>query len=350
MYNGFGNYGRGGGGQETMMIMVCCVCCVCLLSVLGGYFTNMFCGISSSLGKSCPPKETTPPPQLPVVVPSDTEEPSVATTLQTCAKAVSKAARNSNDPRPEIQPASCQGVARMQGRDCFYWTVDKDQVTGLARWVRVNDGDTDAYNPNCTPVVKCDTKINFTNPEMGFYREDNPSPMIKLGNCKAVAVTATNRTATLTQLTAAAKAVGVRTYNYGPWDNVKSRILYDRIAGYIGQTDMMVAINNAKRAMAYLKQPLMFSDQLVPMDAFAYTIEAAVRTLVGDSGWVYNMAVLMRNTEHRTVWQNQTQRSKWNYWIQFLRKAVPAKDRRIAMQDWTKLTQAVLPTVRAPNA
>lgn len=351
MYNGFGNYrmGGAGGGQNSMMVMMCCVLCVCVLCCAIGYFTNMFCGMSKSLGRSCGQSDTPMPQYDPVEAPSDPAADSPTSALQTCAKAISPTTRLANDPRPEVHPSSCKGVERMQGRDCFYWKVDEDPLTKLARWVRVTNGDADMYNPACSPKVKCDTKINFDNPEMGSYREADVAPLIKWGNCKAVTATATNRDATLTQFDNAAKALTVSTTGYGNWTSVKSRILYDRISGFIGQNDMMIAINNVKKAANHLKKSEMFSDQSVPMDAYAYMIEAASRTYVEDAAWIYNMAVLMNQDVHKNLWSKLTLRGRWLYWMKFLRSAVPLKDRRGAMQDWTVLTQSTTVNAKAPE-
>lgn len=339
MYNGFGgNYGRmgAGGGQEMMLIMVCCVCCLCIASLVGLYWTNAMCSVSTSLGRSCQP--ATSAPYIPPAVPVESITPVTGTStgsVTQCSKQVAPAKRTGPDPRPEIQPSACQSESRVTGRDCFYWKVEADNLSGMARWVRVNedDGESDLLNPNCKPLVKCDNKIKFNDPEMTLYREDSPASMLRIGKCQVITAPTNTRSSTILAITRLAKSLAVKTWTVGDWTKLLSTVVYDKIEKYIGQNDLTAVLRNLDTTGKALKAYDMFNENTIPMDAFAYMLEAAVRTL-NDASWVYNNTLLLKRPEYRSTWQGQPSRQKWNYYIQCLQRWI-FQVQRSEMQNWT---------------
>lgn len=331
MYNGLGMGGAGGmGGQEMMMISCCCVVCICIAVVLMGYFTNVFCGMG--FGKSCEPEETTPPPFEDV--PIDTSPPVFAPSVQTCSKVVAPIKRAANDPRPEIQAKACEGVERVTGRDCYFWTVQPDKHTNLASWVRVNSGEFDMYDPTCTPnmKVKCASKINFDDPEMALYREDSAQKLFEVGKCKPFVRTDTENK-TVKAITALASKVVARTTGRGTWSTSKSKMLYDGVERYIGQNDLTVTLKNVETAVKFLQNPNQFSDKSIPMHALCYMVEAACRTL-NEPDWINNMAKQMGLAGHRSRWQTKTLPNRWEYFVDELVRMMGKKQPGRPMVSW----------------
>lgn len=283
MYNGYGyggGYGGAGmmGGQEMMIMLLCCCCCACLISVVGGYFTNIFCKLSTSLGSKCEPDETPAP-----IVPETSSPSTTIASVDTCNAAWGKTARGVNDPRPPIRPEYCQNATRAVGRDCYLWEVQPDPVTGMGRWMRkqdTEDGKADLrYGGECTPMVTCSTMIDPVSLE--GYSETKPQPL--LGQCKAVAATAGSETETIKFLTKEARRASVWKDTYA-WTDSHSKRWYDRVKRYVGQRDLSAYILNSVKAVKNLKTKMQ-SDR-ISKSTFAYILEAAVRAPDNRPEWI----------------------------------------------------------------
>lgn len=288
-YGGYGGYGAGG-GNEMMIVILCCICCLSIACLAGGYFTNIFCKVSTSLGRSCPPPETpSPPPYSPD--PSETQKPGYSGggdgSVNACSEAWGKTARAKNDPRPPIRPEYCANETRTIGRDCYFWKVDSDPVTGQARWMRIPDPDDPKADLRtggvCTPVVQC---ANLIDPKtLDRYSELEPGQLLK--QCTAVASTATNETDTIREITKEARNVTTYWTGTRAWNNTHSKIWYDRLLPFIGQRDMKVYIANSGRAAKALMNKLKSST--MRKSTFAYILEAAVRSPENRADWILDV-------------------------------------------------------------
>lgn len=274
MYNGYGNYGMGrSGGNEMMIIVVCCVCCLSLLCLFGGYWFNLFCGVSKSLGKSCPADPVTE-------APSSGEDPTinpVPETQPTCNTAYGKRTRSGSDPRPTLDPAACKDTAALPGRDCYNWVVDNDPVTGMARWVRVNVGDYDerSSDPSCKTEVECQPKIDFST--LVDYRENNANSLLRL--CRSVPRSATTRDASINYITRKAQEAKCKT-----WTRANSIAWYNQCEKFIGQGDVAPYANNCTEAAKVVRRKLK-SDRLSNW-VFAAMLEACLKVKFVETTWI----------------------------------------------------------------
>lgn len=318
---GYGNTGYGGnmsrgGGMEMYMIIICCCCCLCALLLIGGWWGNLFCGISTSLGKSCTPKETDPPYN-----PSDDETSGpVKPAIETCNSVYGGVTRKGSDPRPPIRPDYCQGQTAT-GRDCYLWTVDADPVTQMARWVRApdpsNPDKTDHYDGSCkSPPVKCPALIKAS--DLPGYSDQNPNSLI--AKCSAAQVTATNRDATLRLVSSAAKSV-----NAGSWTTLNSRQWYDRVVRLVGQRDLAPLLANVKVAAERVKKTL--NRSVISKTVFATMMEAALRGKSNQSDWIVSVTIL---------WANRGPKSESGY-IAHLNRAVGYNK----LQNWSTVIDNV---------
>lgn len=283
MYGG-GMYGPGaGGGQEMMIMMCCCICCVCVLSLFAGYWFNLFCSVSPSLGRGCKEleeeKERKKREQEAADAANRTEAPTTTTTttLASCSKLNAKA-RGSRDPRPPIDPNACRDQERTEGRDCYYWKVDSDAVTGQARWVRVNDGTADARSgsASCKPVVSCADKIDFASTEFTDYTERNANALF--AKCSPITQGANTKSTTIDAITRAARSVPVKNaVTKGDWTKDNSTAVYNLLTRYIGQNDLSVRVSNAANAAKKLIASNAFNRKHLDSVTFAYVLEAAIR-------------------------------------------------------------------------
>lgn len=284
MYNGmYGGYGGGGmGGQEMMIISVCCLCCICLAVIGLGYFTNMFCGMGEKFGKSCPAKS--PSDSLSNTDPLPSDVPAApSSVVESCSQAWGRQSRAKNDPRPPIRPEYCRSAGRQLGRDCYYWEVQDDPVTGMARWMRKadeEDGKNDLrYGGECTPVVQCPT---FIDPKtLDRYSEVEAQQLLK--QCQAVATTASNETETIRELTRAARTVSRKWIDVA-WGDVHSRIWYNTVLRFVGQRNLKPHIDNASKAAKNLMNK--FNTDIMRKSTFAYILEAAIRAPDNRSDWI----------------------------------------------------------------
>lgn len=286
-YGGMYGGGMGGmGGGSEMYMIVCSMCCLCIVLVVAAYFTNALCKLG--FGKSCKTEEPTSPPP-----PPGTPAPP-SSSVNTCSEAYGRAARGRNDPRPAIRPEYCKEETRTLGRDCYFWEVQSDPVTGMARWMRKADPDDPKADlksgGDCTPTVKCSTSIDPKT--LDGYSEIAPQALLK--QCTAVAGTATTQDDTIKALTAEAR--GVTTYWTGTtaWSDVHSRIWYDRVARFVGQRDLKVYISNAVKATKNVMNKLTTST--ISKSTFAYVLEAAVRSPENRSDWILDVVNKFNNS------------------------------------------------------
>lgn len=285
---GYGGGGMMGGDGSYMMIMlVCCVCCVCVLSLVGGYWGNLFCGISKSLGRSCPADETQAPD--PTLAPYDETQAPTVVTQPTCNSTYGFASRSKNDPRPMLRASSCVGTEGVPGRDCYMWVVDSDPVTGQARWVRLNDGEFDrkSSDPSCKTAVTCSTggKIDFS--KLTAYRDDAPGSLTKL--CSATPDTANSRDATIRLVTQ--KAVAAR---INGWTSVNSGVWYAQVSKRLGQRDIAAIVNNVVRASEKVRGKL--NRATLDKTTYAAMLEAALVTKYNEPDWIMTLTLLWTRT------------------------------------------------------
>lgn len=264
----YGGQGRGG-GMEMMMIVICCICCLSLSSIFAGYWFDMFCGISPSLGRKCKKDEdeeedTNPsPPYTGVPTPY----------VETCNSARAKVVRSARDPRPELQAYACTGATKVQGRDCFYWRVEPDPVTRLARWVRETDTDSaDFKDGSCmNEKVRCSAnRIDFS--KLPEYTDMKPDSLINL--CTPVNPTADTRGTTVQEVSAAATRVGVTNDASAGWNSQDSMVWYDTVAQKVGQRPLFNIITNTANAAVKVKNKL--GKQRMSKWLFASMLEAAL--------------------------------------------------------------------------
>lgn len=327
-YNNYGYGGRQGGGQEMMLIVLCCICCVCVVSILAGYWFNLFCGVSTSLGKSCPPKETDPPlaPETGDPVPS----PPTAL-VDPCTAAFASERRTGSDPRPPLRAQSCMNsptaAAGVRGRDCHMWTVVADPVTQQARWMRVPEveGVRDKYDATCTrKEVDCPAYLNPL--ELQAYTDINPRDLIN--KCRAVAPTATTKNDTIRQVTAAANRIG----NFSGakrWTDANSEIWYSQVARFIVQKNLTTYINNVEIAANAVKNKLKITT--MSKAAIAAMLEANVKGgATNEPEWIINVT----NTWVGTLLLKPQDRTVGAY-IQFLEPNVRGRK----FSDWPRLIE-----------
>lgn len=309
----YGNYGYGGygggmgmmGGQETMLIALCCVCCICLCVVVGLWASNAGC--SAGFGRSCPAK--TNPPTVIQPQPSDDDgRPS----MDICTEEWGKQVRAPNDPRPPIRPEYCKTATRAIGRDCYYWEVQADPVTGMARWMRKTDDDKGDMRSGgtCTPEVQCKNVIDPAT--LGRYTDLEPEDLLK--QCTAVAGTATNEADTIKMLTEQAKAVGGTWTGTLAWSAAHSKIWYDQVLPYIGQKDLNAYIANAVKATQTVKDR--FASTTMLKSTFAYILEAAVRSPENRADWIIDIVNQYNNITLKPRDMNE------KYFVSYLKRVM----------------------------
>lgn len=300
MYGNYGYGGMGGGmgmpgqGQEMMIVVVCCICCLCVACILGGYMTNAFC--SMGFGKSCTKKDDEGErdrkwrDEEPATLAPGTG--TVASPNAACSEAYALAARTDpRDPRPAIRPdvPACAGQEKV-GKDCYYWTVGQDPITGFARWMRKPaDAYGDArYGGTCTPTVSCAARIDPTT--LGGYNEIKPDDLLK--QCSS-AVTATTEADSVKYLTTKAAEVGANWTGSGAWTSSHSQTWFNNVKRYVAQKDLSVYINNTVAAATIVKSKL--NQNTLYKKTFAYMLEAAVRAPDNTSDWIITAANQFNN-------------------------------------------------------
>ena len=284
-----GGMGRGGqgGGMEMMMSVLCCVCCVSLVCIFAGYYFNLFCGVSKSLGKGCPadaPTNTEPPYD-----PNVTTGPVNPYAANMCNPTYQGESRAANDPRPPINATACVGqTTRITGGDCFYWTTQSDPMTGLARWVRVPDepGKADSKNAACKPTVNCPVVLDFAATDMAGYRNNNAAPLLK--KCTPVVVGGATKASMVPIITAAAKSAGVVT-NGVKWSNAQSSLWVNRMATALAGRNISAHINNTATAAKTVKTKL--NQTYISNQTFAAMLEAAVISVNNQADWISSVAI-----------------------------------------------------------
>lgn len=289
-YNNFGmggGYGRGGGGTEMMLLVVCCFCCVCVLSLVGGWWSNVFCGVSPAMGRAC---ATPAPTEAPVAV--TTGPPSVA--LDTCNKTWAGASRAANDPRPPLNAAACTSTSKVTGRDCFYWQTQADPLTQLARWVRVPDSDTaDARDGACTnPPVVCTPKIDFT--KLSGYTDNNPSDLLRV--CQAATNVAAVTTAMVPALTKGANDASANAK--GGWSDAHSRLFIGKVQNLLRGRDLQPFINNTVLAAQKVVLPKINKRQM-SRATFATMLEASLINPTNQPDWIYTTAAQLWSKDYK---------------------------------------------------
>lgn len=291
-YGGYGGMGMGG-GQEQMIMIVCCICVVCIALVAVGFFTNMFCGVG--FGKDC--KKNNDPPPVPNTEPpvegpgSGGFGPGGSGDVDLCSESWGSTPRTGNDPRPPIRPEYCQNAARVVGRDCYYWKVEADPVTGRARWMRVPDdakGDM-RTGGTCSAQVTCANVIDPTT--LPRYSELEPTELLQ--QCTAVAPTATNEADTVAFLTKSAAEVSTTWTDSQAWTDTHSRLWYQLMIRFVGQKDLSVFISNAVKAATTLKNKL--NVQSIRKSTFAHILEAAVRSPENRADWIIDIINVYNN-------------------------------------------------------
>ena len=248
----YGGGGRGGGGMEMMLIVICCICCLCLASIFAGYWFDMFCGISPGLGRNCKKDEEEEDDNNDNPVPPGTFEPSPM--VETCNSSRAKVVRSARDPRPELHAHMCNGATKVTGRDCFYWRVEPDPVTRMARWVRETDSDlTDFRDGSCVKEqVRCTNRIDFS--KLQEYTDLRPESLLQ--QCTPVNPSADTRETTVEEITRAAGKVGVVNARTSNWNSQDSMVWYDTIARKISQRSMFTIISNTQTAAISLRTAL----------------------------------------------------------------------------------------------
>lgn len=295
MYNGFGGgyggYGVGGqGGMEMYMIIICCCCCLCIASVVGGWYSNVFCSVSSSMGRSC---QADVPEPAPLEEPEPMPESSPSSMLTACSESWNRVNRDKNDPRPPIRAEACQDQTRTLGRDCYFWEVQADKLTGMARWMRKpdpEDSGADMRTGNtCQPAVKCKTVLDPATLEQ--YTDSNPAALLK--QCTAVGPYATNKDAAIKELTNQAKKIQQWT-GTSVWNDTNSRIWYVKMQRYIGQRDLVPYYNNALLAVKNFQRKI--GSNALRKTTLAYVLEATIRAPDNRSDWIVSVTNKFINT------------------------------------------------------
>ena len=286
---GGGGYGRGQ-GTEMMVVVLCCVCCFCLVSVLAGYWFNLFCGVSTSLGKSC-----TPQPTPPNTGSGDTGTPTPGpqpASFPTCNTAYEGQFRAANDPRPAINAQACQGYMPsdgslgLTGRDCFYWQAVTDPKTQLLRWVRVPNSTTaDAKNAACTPVVNCPMIIDFNSQGMAAYSDNNAAPLSALCTpVQPVATTAGVITNTITQTATTSKIVHQASTGTVPWTPRQSTLWTNTMLTNLQGRNITAYVFNTGSAAVALANTL--NQASIEPETFAGMLEAAIKPTTNSASWI----------------------------------------------------------------
>jgi hypothetical protein len=290
MYGGGygGGYGQGG-GMEMMMIMICCLCCFSIISLAVGYFSNIFCGISTSLGTNCTPKDTAPPDDG-----RDDQPITSAPNVETCNSARGGISRGGSDPRPPLRAEYCNNGQKVPGRDCHYWKVEADPVTQMARWVREpdpNNPNADMFDGTCRKQVQCPKKIDFTQQGLPGYNDNNPGPLI--AKCSQVIPTATNESATIKYLTSVARKVNA--LNGGlQWTDANSRQWYNRVVRLVAQRDLAPLADNTLKAATQVKRRL--GQDRISKWVFATMMEAALRGDENQADWIFTVTMMWVNS------------------------------------------------------
>lgn len=288
---GYNNYGGGmggrggqqGGGMEIMVSIACCVCCVCLLCIGLGYWFNVFCGVSKSMGKGCPADE----PRVDPTDPPDTGKPVLSVDM--CNPSFSGEKRENYDPRPAIAAAACVGQTRV-GADCFQWTTGTDALTGLPQWVRVVDepGKSDRYDATCrTRTVDCDPFIDFAAQDMAGYRSNNSAAL--KAKCKPRVVGGGATIASLGPIiTNAAKTAGAQ-FNRVPWGLAHSNLWLRVVSPSLEGRVIAAHINNTAAAAIKVRKSL--NQNTISNALFAAMMEAAAFPVNNQADWISSVVV-----------------------------------------------------------
>ena len=284
--------GMGGGSSEMIIVVLCCICCICLSSVFAGYFFNIFCGISSSLGKSCSPAATSGP-VLPTG-PQPTYKPSSSSSVQTCSQQYEGQARAANDPRPPINANACTNADRQTGSDCFYWTTVADNLTGQAKWVRVTDtAQADSRNAACSPTVNCPLIVDFNSQSMAGYTDNNAAPL--LTKCTPVRLPANTAGSIASNITKVATSSGVihrSTSGSVAWTPSMSTLWTNVMKTQLQGRDYTAAIVNTGTATLTVKAAL--GQTTIDTATFAGMLEAAITPSSNDPAWIVDTVNLWK--------------------------------------------------------
>jgi len=288
-FGGGGGYGGRGQGTEMLVVVLCCVCCFCLASVLAGYWFNLFCGVSTSLGKSCPSPTMAPMPNT-----NPTPGPNTnGVTVPTCSTAYEGQYRAPNDPRPAINAQACVGYVPsdnspgLTGRDCFYWQAQTDPKTLLQRWVRIPNSTTaDAKNAACTPVVNCKMVIDFNSPDLAAYSDNNPAPLEAL--CTPVVPQVSTAGAITTYITAQATKSKIvhRTSTGGavPWTPSQSTLWTNTMLTNLQGRNITPYVQNTGTAAINLAAAL--NQVSIEPETFAGMLEASIKPTTNSASWI----------------------------------------------------------------
>ena len=286
----YGGYGGGMPRQDnSMMLIICCVCVVCVISLVVGYFMGAFCSVSPAMcpngkggGGGGEDEEEMPSGPVPSGAPG---LGGGGGPVDLCSESWGSTPRTANDPRPPIRPEYCQGTPRVVGRDCYFWKVDADPVTGRARWMRVadtNKGDAKTGS-ECQAQVTCPVVIDPAT--LPRYSELEPTEL--LNQCTAVAASATNEADTIKFLTQSAQEVSANWKDTAAWTDTHSKIWYTNVTRYVGQKDLSVYISNSVKAAVTAKNQ--FGIQSLRKATFAYILEAAIRTPENRADWILDV-------------------------------------------------------------
>ena len=298
MYNGGfgygGGYGGGQGGMEMYMIICCCICCLCIACVVGGWYSNVFCKMNSSLGRSCKEPEPAPAPEV-IEPPAPATDETASGALTACSEAWNRAPRSNKDPRPAIQAQACQGQTRTLGRDCYFWKVEPDKLTGMARWMRIPDPDDPGKadmrtGASCQPSVRCKPMIDPATLEQ--YTDGNPAAL--LDQCAAIGPTATNEAAAIRELTARANRKIKQWSGTSAWSNQNSDIWYRTMKRFIGQRDLSPYYDNTLKAVENFQKKIGTTN--LRKATLAYALEAAVRAPTNNAQWIVDVTNKFLNT------------------------------------------------------
>ena len=286
MYGGgYGGYGQSG-GMEMMMIVLCCLCCFSIVSLAAGYFFNLFCGLSPSLGMKCEDKSATSAP----TTSDDDTDTTGAPAVDSCNPARGGISRGGADPRPPLRAEYCNNGQRVPGRDCHYWKVEADPVTQMARWVREpdpNNANADMFDGTCRKQVNCPPKLDFSQQGLPGYNDQNPGPLV--AKCKVITPTANNENATVKYLTSIARKANALNGSQ-PWTDANSRQWYNRVIKLVAQRDLAPLADNTLKAITQVKKKL--GQDRIRKATFAAMMEAALRGDENQADWIYTVTMV----------------------------------------------------------
>ena len=195
-----------------------------------------------------------------------------------------------NDPRPALKAAACTATAKVTGRDCFYWQVKPDPLTGLSRWERLPDTDTaDARDGACaSPPVVCTPKIDFA--KLSGYTDNNPNDLLRV--CQVATTVAATNDVIVPALTKGASDARANTKK-DAWTDATSRkfLSNGRIKGLLGGRDLQPIINNIVLAVNNVLLSKL-NQRTIKRSTYAYMIEAALLDPTNHADWIYVTAAM----------------------------------------------------------